>query len=114
MSARSPTRPELPPAYRWAVSPDSAVLFLRYGWVATVRSGEVRIGADPPLYPETRGPCRSVAHGQRIVESILAVRLRLGPPERQAVRERIRADRVRRKIPRPPYRPQEDDAWLNP
>jgi hypothetical protein len=115
MADDAPESPDaLPSAYWWAVSVDSAVLYLRYGWVAKVSGNRVRIAADPPLYPATCGPCRGIAHGQRIVERVLAVRHCRGTPERRAVREQIRADRIRRKLPRPTPRPQEDDALLNP
>ena len=84
----------LPGGYWWSERPDQALLHLRYGWAATVTPTSVRVGSSGPYHPEIRGPCHSVAHGKRIVERILAVRLCLGTPERAEYRRRLLDARV--------------------
>lgn len=89
----------LPAGYWWSNGPASACLYLRYGWVATVTAEGIRVGADPPLWGEVRGPCRGMAQGRRFVEAILAIRLCLGPPERAAFRQSLVRRRVRAMAP---------------
>lgn len=59
-------RPTLPGGYWWSDAKDRSVLYLCYGWAATVTptATEVRTRRGSPL----KGRCGSIAQGKRFVE----------------------------------------------
>ena len=56
----------LPDSYRWAHTEDCAILYLRWGWVATVKPGSVELKAGNGQ--NITGPCGSIEQGKRFVE----------------------------------------------
>lgn len=58
--------PPLPEGYWWSDAKDRSVLYLRYGWAATVTLTETEVRARGGR--RLKGRCGSIAQGKRFVE----------------------------------------------
>lgn len=80
----------LPAPFHWITDGQAARLYMRYGWLATVRPGRVEIGIGSG---RVGGPCGSIEQGMRYVERWVAAKYGLVPEEKRAAWHQRRRER---------------------